>query len=291
LLGIFGKSKKTVLILGISALLLAVAFLLNTPFKVTNTDSFEEQSDDFHVAYEGTAFHVIVEKPDDINQPYPLVIYNHGGGYKTFEPFELRKIAETLSEAGFIVWIPERSFLKLEALDDSLEEAKGISELMLDTAYNNPMIDKENIHIAGFSLGSWAILEANLFSPVKTIILIGFGAPFQDTRMYDRIHDFVKNADYDKVSANVLVVVSKEDTMVYTEPAEILRKKMLAANKPITCIEYPTGGHSSLTGNKTYLIDIIKYLTGEEIETTDIIETNKGILDKWDEMRAQGYWE
>lgn len=248
-------------------------------------------SEDFSITYNDKSFHVIVEKPDKIMPSYPLFIYNHGGGYKTFEPFELRKIAKTLSEAGFIVWIPERSFLKLEALDESLEEAKGISEIMLNMAYNDPMIDKENIHIAGFSLGSWAILEENLFSPVKSIILTGFGAPFQDTRMYDRVYDFVKNADYDNVSANLLVVISKEDTMVYTEPAEILRKKMLAANKTITIIEYPTGGHSSLTGNKTYLIDIIRYLNGEEIETTDIIETNKEILNKWDEMKTQGYWE
>jgi len=245
---------------------------------------------DFSINYNNKEFNVIVEKPVEPVEKYPLIIYNHGGGYKTLEPFKLREIAKTLSEAGFLVWIPERSFLKLEALDESLEEAKGISEIMLNLAYNDQIIDKENIHIVGFSLGSWAILEKNLFSPIKSIILTGFGAPFQDTKMYDRIYDFVNNADYDKVSANLLIMVSKGDTMVYTEPAEILRKKMLAANKAITCIEYPSGKHSSMTGNKPYLTDIIKYIKGGEIETTDIIETNKEILNKWDVMKTQGYW-
>ncbi len=279
-------SKKTWLII----LLLIGLVLIYSHVKFDSSKQIKSGLKDFSINYDNKEFNVIVEKPDELMEKYPLIIYNHGGGYKTLEPFELRKIAKTLSGAGFIVWIPERSFLKLEALDESLEEAKGISKIMLNMAHNDQIIDKENIHIVGFSLGSWAILEENLFSPVKSIILTGFGAPFQDTKMYDRIYDFVNNADYDKVSANLFIMVSKGDTMVYTEPAEILRKKMVTANKAITSIEYPSGKHSSMTGNKPYLIDIIKYIKGEEIKTTDIIETNKEIFNKWDVMKTQGYW-
>lgn len=247
--------------------------------------------DDFYIKYNGKNYNVIVERPGVEKGKYPLVIYHHGGGYETLEPFELRKVAKRLAEEGFLVWIPERTIWSPERALETLSEADGISKKVLDTALNNPKVDKNNINLVGFCLGSWAILEENIHSEsIKSISLIGFGAPFDDTVLYDRVFDLVNNTVYDDVSADVLVMVSKGDSRVNIAPAEILRQKMVKSDKKIDCMVYNEGDHLSMAGDKPYMEDLIKYLKGEEINTVDSVEFNDQIVDIWNKERKTGYW-
>lgn len=247
---------------------------------------------DFIISVNGKNYNVIVGKPSQKREKYPLVIYIHGGGYKTTEPFELRKLSQVFANQGFLVWTPERE-PGIPGRDlETLEEAEKVSKEILNIALKHPEVDKDNINIVGFCLGSWAVLRENIYSPnVKSIGLLGFGAPFDNAVLYDKINNLVgQEIDYSKVSPKILVMVSKEDNRVDTKIAETFRQKMVQAGKAIDCIEYSTGNHLSLAGDKEYLLDLIKYLKGEKVETTDFIETNKQILELWDSAQKGGYW-
>jgi hypothetical protein len=66
---------KKVLIIVIILLIIIVLF----PFK--------KDDDDFKIKVNDKEYNVIVAKPKEKLSQYPLVIYHHGGGYKTIEPF------------------------------------------------------------------------------------------------------------------------------------------------------------------------------------------------------------
>ena len=224
------------------------------------------KTEDFTIVYDNQKYNVIVEEPLESKDKYPLIIYNHGGGYKTLEPFDLRRVAERLSEEGFLVWIPERSLWLPEEVLGRFSEAKGVSKTVLDIALQHPNVDKDNINLIGFSLGSWAVLEENIYSEdVKSISLLGFGAPFDHTVLYDHVFKLVNEIDYGKVSAEVLIMTSKGDTRVNIDAGEILRSKMVEAGKNISAMSYEEGDHLSMAGIKPYLDDLVKFLKGEEV--------------------------
>ncbi|RLE41586.1 hypothetical protein DRJ48_05260 [Candidatus Woesearchaeota archaeon] len=247
-------------------------------------------SEDFSISYNNKTYHVIVEKPKLHQAQYPLIIYNHGGGYLTLEPFELRKLAKELAKAGFLVWIPERSLWRPETAFHNYKEAMAISRLLLAKALNSNEVDKSNINIAGFCLGSWATLSEHITSPVNSLILIGFGAPFDDASLYDMVYSLANNTQLSNLKPKVLVMVTQGDTKVATEPAKILCEKLISLNKTVACVEYKSGDHLSLAGNKTYIEDLKRYLLGQPINTTNNIKTNKMVLERWEEVRKAGYW-
>jgi predicted peptidase len=232
----------------------------------------------------GCGTDIIVTKPGKRLAKYPLVIYHYGGGYKKIEPFELKEISRALSEAGFLVWIPKRKPLSIDETKGALSKAEATCEKILDKALKDPMIDKDNINVIGFCLSSWAVFKKNLHSPhIKSIILLDFGAPFDDDSLYNKIYGLVNNTDYTRVSAKILVIVSKEDDKLSIEPAEIMREKMVEAKNKIDCIEY-------LDGNEFYLKDVVKYLKGENIDTVESIKLNIQHLERWIRIRKTGYW-
>jgi len=250
--------------------------------------------EDFTITVNGKDYNVIVGKPPQKSEKYSLVIYHHGGGYKTLEPFELRKLSQIIAKEGFLVWIPERTPMTslLGEGWQTFEEARYVSKEILNIALNHPEVDKNNINVIGFALSAGAVVEENIYSPnVRSISLLGFGAPITEAVLYNTFNDLVeKEIDYSKVSPKIFIMVSKEDTSADTKLAEIFRQKLVEAGKVVDCIEYPEGNHLRMVGDKDYLVDLIKYLEGEEIKTTDIIETNKYILEMRRKSREGGYW-
>jgi len=265
--------------------------LLIAGFFYTFNNKLVGKTEDFTIEYNTQKYNVIVEKPLGSKDRYPLIIYNHGGGYKTFEPFELRGVAKRLSEEGFLVWIPERSLWLPEKVLGRLSEAKGVSKTVLDIALQHPNVDKDNINLIGFSLGSWAVLEENIYSEdVKSISLLGFGAPFDHTVLYDHIFKLVNEIDYGKVSTEVLIMVSKGDTRVNIDAGEILRSKMVEAEKKISVIDYEEGDHLSMAGVKPYLDDLAKFLKGEEVNFSGFIQLDEEIIKERESLIKKGYW-
>jgi hypothetical protein len=121
-------------------------------------------------------------------------------------------------------------------------------------------------------------------------VLIGFGAPYEDMALYEHAYYLADSAKYDAVHARVLIVEAADDSKLSLEPAETARKKMAAANKSISCIEYASQERQNLSGDKAYLQDVIKYLHGEKINTTDHLESDMEIFNKWQRIRETGYW-
>ena len=219
-----------------------------------------ETKNDFTIEVNDKDYNVIVGKPGKELKKYPLVIYHHGGGYRTLEPFELHKVAQMFAEEGFLFWAPERTPWAPERALETLKEAQVMSKEILDLAIKNPEVNKSNINVVGFCLGSWVAFENDAQSPyVRTVSLLGFGAPYDDTVLYDYVTDLANNTDYSKISAKMLIMVSEEDSRVDIEVGEIVRKRMIETNKTIDVIVYPIGGHLSLAGAKNYTIDLIKY--------------------------------
>jgi len=249
------------------------------------------KTEDFTIEYNNQEYNVIVEKSLESKDKYPLVIYNHGGGYKTLEPFDLRGVAKYLSEKGFLVWIPERSLWLPEKVLGRFSEAKGVSKTVLDVALQHPDVDKDNINLIGFSLGSWAVLEENIYSrDVKSISLLGFGAPFDHTVLYDHVFKLINEIDYSKVSTEVLIMASKGDTRVNIDAGEILRGKMVEAGGEISVMAYEEGDHLSMAGVKPYLDDLIKFLKSEEVDFSDFIQLDKEMIEKRESLIKRGYW-
>ncbi len=264
-------------------LLSLLLFLVGCSHQISNTTEFT-------VKYKNNSFRVIVEKPVVTKDKYPLIIYNHGGGYRTFEPFQLDKVAKELSKAGFVVWVPVRSLWTPERAMINYEEARSVSRKLLERALNTDYINKSNINIVGFCLGAWATLTEHINDPVHSITLIGFGAPFDDTLLYDMVYSMVDKDKLTSLKPNVLVMVSQGDTKVATEPAKILCDNLKALGKQVACIEYSKGDHISLAGNRSYINDLKSYLLGLPLNTSDNIKTNKMLLEKWNEVRKSGYW-
>ena len=265
--------------------------LITVGFFYTSSNKLVGKTGDFTIEYADQKYNVIVEKPLESKDRYPLIIYNHGGGYKTLEPFELRGVAKRLSEEGFLVWIPERSLWLPEKVLGRLAEAKGVSKTVLDIALQHPDVDKDNINLIGFSLGSWAVLEKNIYSEnVKSVSLLGFGAPFDHTVLYDHVFKLVNETDYSKVSTEILIMASKGDTRVNIDAGEILRSKMVEAEKKISIIEYEEGDHLSMAGVKLYLDDLVKFLKGEEVNFSDFIQLDEEIIKNRESLIKKGYW-
>jgi dienelactone hydrolase len=249
------------------------------------------KSHDFLIQVNGSYYNVIVGVPVEEREQYPLVIYHHGAGYQSLEPFELRELAKAFADEGFLFWAPERTPWSPERTLETLEEARAIRDEILELAYRHPEVDKSNINVVGFSLGSWIVFEASpRSSNVRTVSLLGFGAPYDDAVTYDYVTGLVNSTDYKKITAKILVMVSAEDSRVDIEVGETLRKRMIEANKTIDVVEYPRGDHLSLAGVKNYTADLINYLKGETINTTEAITVDKALKSKWERMRRTGYW-
>jgi len=270
---------KKVLIIVIILLIIIVLF----PFK--------KDDDDFKIKVNDKEYNVIVAKPKEKLSQYPLVIYHHGGGYKTIEPFELRNLSKEFAKEGFLFWAPERSpGAPWEGLQ-TLKDAQAMSKVILDLAIKSPEVDKNNINVVSFCLGSWAAFENDAKSPyVKTVSLLAFGAPYDDTVLYDYVMELVNKTDYSEISPKILIMVSEEDSRVDIEPGEILRKNMVKVNKTVDCVLYKEGEHLSLAGVKDYLKDLIKYLKDEKINTTESIKISEEIREKYKRFRTTGYW-
>jgi len=213
---------------------------------------------------------------------YPLVIYLEGKGYGKNEPFSRQEISRVLSDAGFLVWVPERKPVSNGPLK-GLCEAEYICKKTLEKALRNPAVDQNNINVIGFCLGSLAAFNSMHYSNIRSMILMDFGAPFYDPALSNKAHTSVNTADYSKISAGILVIVSSDDDKLSLEPAEILRGKMAEAENKIDCIEY-------LAEDRHYLQDALKYLTGQRIDTVERIEINSQHLEKWNRIRKSGYW-
>ena len=252
---------------------------------------FEKNKDDFKIKVNGKEYNVIVAKPKEKLEQYPLVIYHHGGGYRTIEPFELRNLSKEFAKEGFLFWAPERTpGAPWEGLQ-TLKDAQAMSKAILDLAIKSPKVDKNNINIVSFCLGSWAAFENDVKSPnVKTVSLLNFGAPYDDTVLYDYVMELVNKTDYSEISPKILIMVSEEDSRVDIEAGETLRKKMVEANKTIDCVLYKEGEHLSLAGVKDYLKDLVKYLKDEKINTTESIKISENIRNKYKRYRTTGYW-
>ena len=252
---------------------------------------FNKNRDDFKIKVDGKEYNVIVTKPKEKLSQYPLVIYHHGGGYKTIEPFELRNLSKEFAKEGFLFWAPERSpGAPWEGLQ-TLKDAQAMSKVILDLAIKSPEVDKNNINVVSFCLGSWAAFENDAKSPyVKTVSLLAFGAPYDDTVLYDYVMELVNKTDYSEISPKILIMVSEEDSRVDIEPGEILRKNMVKVNKTVDCVLYKEGEHLSLAGVKDYLKDLIKYLKDEKINTTESIKISEEIREKYKRFRTTGYW-
>lgn len=244
----------------------------------------------FYVKYGNTSYKVLVDKPNVTMEKYPLIIYHHGEYDTNLEEYQLDRVARTLAKAGFLVWIPERPLVEGADSFALLKQAETISNVILRIAQNVSAVDKKNINIVGYSLGSLAVFGANLDSNVNSIVLIGFGAPYEDMALYEYAYYLSDSANYNVVHTRILIVEAADDSKVSLEPAEIARRKMVAANKSISCIEYAGAEHQSLSGDKAYLQDVIKYLHGEKINTTDHLESDMEIFNKWQRIRETGYW-
>jgi len=245
-------------------ILLFCIFLL---YLLLKPEFIKEQIDknDFTIKVNGKNYNIIVGKPEKKVTRYPLLIYHHGGGYLSLEPFELRKLAQIFAEEGFLFWAPERTPWAPERALETLKEGQIMSKAILDLAIKHPEVNKSNINVVGFCLGSWVAFENDAKSPdVRTVSLLGFGAPYDDTVLYDYVVDLVNETDYSKIFSKILIMLSREDYRVDIGIAETVRKKMINANKTINVITYQKGDHLSLAGNKTYLIDLINYLKGEK---------------------------
>jgi dienelactone hydrolase len=278
------KNRRKYVLAGISLICLIT-------FSVLLLQMYVKPVEDFSMEYNGKSYNVIVEKPEVNKEKYPLVIYHHGEGFETIEPFELREIAKRFAKDGFLVWIPERTPWSPERTLDTLSETEGIGKRIMDMALNDSSVDKRNINLVGFSLGSWAFLKGEgLDEKVRSISLIGFGAPFYDTLLYDKVFSLVNNGSFDNLPGNVLIMVSREDQIVNIAAAETLREKIAQTGKKVDCVVYEEGDHLSMTGNNKYIYDVIRYLQGEKIDTVDHIELNNDIINKWERVWKTGYW-
>jgi dienelactone hydrolase len=284
--------RRAALGLAIAALAMVVITLVlhgNVPGNVTKDSP--GMITNFTVSVDGKEFNVIEAVPLEKLDSYPLVIYHHGGGYLTLEPFELEKLAQRFAQEGFMFWAPQRSLWRPEIAYEVLEEAIDVRASMLELALNHPDVDRDDINVVGFCLGSWAVLEGDASSEhVRTASLLGFGAPFDDTLLYDYVTGLANSTDCSKISANVLVMVSRGDPRVDIRSAELLRRRMSDANKTISLVVYPDGDHLSMAGDKPYLDDLIGYLRGDVINTADGIDLDDPIFDKWESMWGSGYW-
>ncbi|MDD4939422.1 MAG: dienelactone hydrolase family protein [Candidatus Omnitrophica bacterium] len=223
-----------------------------------------------------------VTRPSRQLDKYPLVIYLEGQGYEKNEPFTRQEISRVLSDAGFLVWVPERKPVSQDPLK-ALDEAEYSCKKTLEKALRDPAVDKNNIHVIGFCLGSLAAFNSMHPSNIRSMILMDFGAPFYDPALYNKVHASVNTADYGKISSGILVIISSDDDKLSLEPAEILRGKMAEAKNKIDCIEY-------FAKDRQYLQDALKYLTGQRIDTVERIEVNSQHLEKWNRIRKSGYW-
>lgn len=246
---------------------------------------------DFIISVDDEIYNVIVGKPSVQIEKYPLVIYHHGAGYLTLEPFELRELAQVFADEGFLFWAPERTPWAPHRALETLYEARAIDESILELAIQHPDVNTSDINVVGFSLGSWVSFENDSKSDlVRTVSLLAFGAPYDDTFLYNYVISLANETDYSEISTEVLVMVSKEDTKVDIGAAETIRRNMLSANKTIYCVQYETGDHLDLAGVKNYTNDLISYLKGDEILTSDFIEIDEEFRSKWESIHETGYW-
>lgn len=249
---------------------------------------FEENKDDFKIKINGKRYNVIVAKPTEKLNQYPLVIYHHGGGYETLEPFELRNLSKEFVKEGFLFWAPERT---PGSQWEGLEEAKKMDKMILELATKHPEVNKSDINVVGFCLGSWVAFENDVKSPdVRTVSLLNFGAPYDDTVLYDYVMELVNKTDYGKIYPKILIMVSEGDSRLDIGAGETLRKKMVEANKTIDCVLYKKGEHLSLAGVNDYLKDLIRYLKDEKINTTESIKISEEIREIYKMYRTTGYW-
>jgi dienelactone hydrolase len=246
---------------------------------------------DFSIMYQNQSEHILVEVPQSHRETYPLVIYHYGEADKSQEPSERRDIAKRLADAGFLVWMVEGKEGTYETALQDLEDARQTIHTLLNLAGNSQVVDKQNINLVGYSMGSIAVLEEGLFSPaVKSVVLIGFGAPYDDIRLYNKVNRFVNEANLTRSNARVLVMVTREDSKVSLRPTESLRTKMIVDNQSVTCIQYPAGDHASLAGNKEYLVDVVRFLKEQNVNSTEQIEPYTKMENKWERLRTTGYW-
>ena len=270
---------KKVLIVVVLLLIIIVLF----PFK--------ENRDDFKIKVDGKEYDVIVAKPKEKLSQYPLVIYHHGGGYKTIEPFELRNLSKEFAKEGFLFWAPERTPWSITKSKYIYEEAENISKAVSNVALNDTKVNKNKIYVVGFSMGSLVALNMNAKSGnVNKLILIGFGAPYDDALMYKYFKVNLNKTNYSRIKPKILIMLSQEDEKVDINDAETLRKNLIEANKDVDCVVYEKGGHLSLVGVKNYINDVIKYLKNEEINITEKINVDKQLRAKYERYASTGYW-
>ena len=126
-------------------------------------------------------------------------------------------------------------------------------------------------------------------SDIRTMSLLEFGGPFEDKLMYQYVESLVENIEYEEVGPNILIMIIEDDEKINLNHTESLKKRLLEVNKTVVVIQYPPGDYSNLIGNKTYLMDIIKYLKNKVV-TVASIEVNDQIIKKWERIWETGYW-
>lgn len=244
---------------------------------------------DFTIRVNKNKYNVISGKCVNKLQKYPLVIYHHGGRRRLFSSAQLRDIAAVFADNGFLFWAPERNPWIPTRAFERLKEAHAVSKAVLDYAIKHPGIDKGNIHVIGFDLGSWVAFADDARSPyVKSVSLLGFGAPYD--MMHDYVTKLINTTSYDSVSARILVMVTAEDADIDIETAEILRKNMAQASKIIDCVQYAIEKDFISIETNLYLEDLLKYLKGEMIHTSASIRLDESFKKKWKSIRETGYW-
>lgn len=248
-----------------------------------------ENQNDFILKVDGHEFNVVVGQPITKQNKHPLVIYHHGEGYWAYNPFELRKLAQLFANEGILFWAPEIKSWTPVSQPDFLQEISAVNKAILALAMKSQDVDQKDINVVGLGMSSWVVFENDVTSTnIRTISLLGFGIPYYI--FSDYVKGLIDHTDYNSITAKLLLMVNDEDLNIDIESAEVLRKKLISAGKKVDCMEYPDGGHMSLTGTNHYTKDLINFLKGERIDTTNSIKVDKDLKKKLKRIRETGYW-
>ncbi|MBN1621749.1 MAG: hypothetical protein JW871_04065 [Endomicrobiales bacterium] len=245
-----------------------------------------ETEENFTIEANKITYDVIVNKPYQINERLPLIIYFTALKNKD------SNISNYLSENGYVVWMPVLTSKEKGYPEDFLDKHGDILSLLLKKALSSPSIDSSNIDIISYSLDSCVVFNRiDGLREANKIALIGFGPPMDDMHVFSKVQGIINGKNYGNTSSSILLVTTESDELVDLGPVEFVRNKFVKAGKDVTAVQYRDKSHKDLFNDKEVLDNVIKFLNNEKPDNVvSKIKLNTKIIEKWNRFRKTGYW-
>ncbi len=190
--------------------------------------------------------------------PFPLVVYNHGGGGNIIGGAP-EETCDALAEAGFVGLSPVRrqsgSFRgDLDDIDVGLRYGQGL-----------PYVDRQRVGLMGFSRGGLlTVIAATERAELRAVVVMAAVGSVSRGPLA-RIRNNLK-----AISAPVLLLVAGNDTgsrssrgMNMVQGNRELARALKAAGREVKAIEYPpygTDGHAMFFEVGAYWKDVVSFL-------------------------------